>query len=159
MGRRGRLSLQNFVYLWTFAHRYDIIFSLKSGGGTSVKRFLKKYMMAVIVTLCVIAIYGVMFALEATCPVKYLTGVSCPGCGMTRACLSALRFDFESAFYYHPLWILMLPLAALLIFLWAKRKKKAFCAVLGLFFVALIGVYLYRLLFLESDVVVWELEK
>lgn len=124
-----------------------------------MKRFLKKYMMAVIVVLCVIAIYGVMFAIEATCPVKYLAGVSCPGCGMTRACLSALRFDFSAAFYYHPLWIVMPPLAVLLIFLWAKRKKKAFCVVLGLFFVALIGVYLYRLLFLESDVVVWELEK
>ena len=53
----------------------------------------------------------------------------------------------------------MLPLAALLIFLWAKRKKKAFCAVLGLFFVALIGVYLYRLFYTETDIVVWEIEK
>ena len=53
----------------------------------------------------------------------------------------------------------MLPLAALLIFLWAKRKKKALCVVLGLFFVALIGVYLYRLFYTETDIVVWEIEK
>ena len=121
--------------------------------------WLQKYKMMIIIVVCVIVFYGLIFALGITCPVKYLTGASCPGCGMTRACLSALRFDFASAFYYHPLWILMLPLAALLIFLWAKRKKKALCVVLGLFFVALIGVYLYRLFYTETDIVVWEIEK
>ena len=121
--------------------------------------WLQKYQAFVIIAIAAVVFYVVMSMLGATCLVKYFTGVSCPGCGMTRACLSALRFDFESAFYYHPLWIVMPPLAVLLIFLWAKRKKKALCMVLGLFFVALIGVYLYRLLFLESDVVVWELEK
>ena len=124
-----------------------------------MKRFFEKYKMVIIIAVVVIAFYALMSILGITCPVKHLLGVSCPGCGMTRACLSALRFDFLAAFYYHPLWIVMPPLAALLIFLWAKRKKKALCVVLGLFFVALIGVYLYRLLFLESDVVVWELEK
>ena len=124
-----------------------------------MKRFFGKYKMVIIIAVVVIAFYALMSILGITCPVKYLTGVSCPGCGMTRACLSALRFDFESAFYYHPLWILMLPLAALLIFLWAKRKKKALCVVLGLFFVALIGVYLYRLFYTETDIVVWEIEK
>ena len=125
----------------------------------SLSQWLKKYQGAIITVIDVVAVYAVMFAFGITCPVKHFLGVSCPGCGMTRACLSALRFDFASAFYYHPLWILMLPLAALLIFLWAKRKKKAFCAVLGLFFVALIGVYLYRLFYTETDIVVWEIEK
>ena len=125
----------------------------------SLSQWLKKYQGAIITVIDVVAVYAVMFAFGITCPVKHFLGVSCPGCGMTRACLSALRFDFASAFYYHPLWILMLPLAALLIFLWAKRKKKALCAVLGLFFVALIGVYLYRLFYTETDIVVWEIEK
>ena len=122
-------------------------------------RWLQKYQAFVIIAIAAVVFYVVMSMLDATCLVKYFTGVSCPGCGMTRACLSALRFDFSAAFYYHPLWIVMLPLAALLIFLWVKRKKKVFCAVLVLFFAALIGVYLYRLFYTESDVVVWELEK
>ena len=122
-------------------------------------RCLQKYQVIIIIALAVILFYTIASILDATCLVKYFTGASCPGCGMTRACLSALRFDFSAAFYYHPLWIVMPPLAVLLIFLWAKRKKKAFFAVLALFFLALIGVYLYRLLFLESDVVVWEIEK
>ena len=122
-------------------------------------RWLEKYELAIIIVACVIAFYGFTFVHGVTCPIKHLVGVSCPGCGMTRACLSALRFDFSAAFYYHPLWIVMLPLAALLMFLWAKRKKKAFCAVIVLFFLALIGVYLYRLFYTETDIVVWETEK
>ena len=126
----------------------------------SLSRWLKKYQGAIITVIVVIAIYAVMmFVFGITCPVKHFLGVSCPGCGMTRACLSALRFDFSAAFYYHPLWIVMLPLVASLLFLWVKRKKKAFFAVIVLFFAALIGVYLYRLFYTESDVVVWELEK
>ena len=122
-------------------------------------RCLQKYQVLIIIAVAVVLFYAVMSALGITCPVKYLAGVSCPGCGMTRACLSALRFDFESAFYYHPLWIVMPPLAVLLIFLWAKRKKKAFCAVLVLFLLSLIGVYIYRLFYTETDIVVWEIEK
>ena len=36
-----------------------------------------------------------------TCLIKSTFGVSCPGCGMTRACFSALTFNFKQAFYYH----------------------------------------------------------
>ncbi|MDO4460570.1 MAG: DUF2752 domain-containing protein [Clostridia bacterium] len=36
------------------------------------------------------------------CPVKLLTGISCAGCGMTRAWISLLRLDFTEAFHYHP---------------------------------------------------------
>lgn len=125
----------------------------------SLSQWLKKYQGAIITVIVVVAVYAVMFAFGITCPVKHFLGVSCPGCGMTRACFSALRFDFAAAFYYHPLWIVMLPLVASLLFLWEKRKTKAFCAVLVFFFVALIGVYLYRLFYTETDIVVWEIEK
>ena len=125
----------------------------------SLSQWLKKYQGAIITVIVVVAVYAVMFAFGITCPVKHFLGVSCPGCGMTRACFSALRFDFAAAFYYHPLWIVMLPLVASLLFLWEKRKTKAFCAVLVLFFLVLIGVYLYRLFYTETDIVVWEIEK
>ena len=121
--------------------------------------WLQKYQVAFIIAIALVLFYAVTYMLGTTCLVKYFTGVSCPGCGMTRACLSALRFDFSAAFYYHPLWIVMPPLAVLLIFLWAKRKKKAFCAVLVLFLLSLIGVYIYRLFYTETDIVVWEIEK
>lgn len=37
------------------------------------------------------------------CPFRHLTGYSCPGCGMTRACVSLAHGDLGASFYYHPL--------------------------------------------------------
>ena len=60
----------------------------------------------------IIGFYTVLFLLGVTCPIKFVTGVSCPGCGMTRACLSLLLGRPARAFYYHPLvWLLPVALA------------------------------------------------
>ena len=42
------------------------------------------------------------------CPFLYFFGVPCPGCGMTRALIKACTFDFKAAFYYHPLFLLVI---------------------------------------------------
>ncbi|MBR6728572.1 MAG: DUF2752 domain-containing protein [Clostridia bacterium] len=39
--------------------------------------------------------------LQHPCIYIFLTGFPCPGCGMTRACLAALRLDFKTAFSHH----------------------------------------------------------
>lgn len=36
------------------------------------------------------------------CPFFFLTGLYCPGCGMTRGGISLLQGDFAMAFSYHP---------------------------------------------------------
>ena len=46
------------------------------------------------------------------CPIYRLTGIPCPGCGMTRALLRLLSLDFAGAWYYHPL-VFVIPLAIL----------------------------------------------
>ena len=60
--------------------------------------------------------------------------IPCPGCGMTRAHLAALRLDFPSAFFYHPLWFLPIPLAAVQLFfprgIFRERKWNNALAVL-----------------------------
>ncbi|MBR2223847.1 MAG: DUF2752 domain-containing protein [Christensenellaceae bacterium] len=38
------------------------------------------------------------------CVFRYFLGIICPGCGMTRALLSALRLDFAAAWNYHPMF-------------------------------------------------------
>ena len=58
--------------------------------------------MGVLAALLILDIYR--------CPFKALTGIPCPGCGMTRAVLHACKGEFREAFYYHPLWIVAVPL-------------------------------------------------
>ena len=38
------------------------------------------------------------------CPFRNLTGIPCPGCGMTRAWFAFLRLDILTAFHYHPMF-------------------------------------------------------
>ncbi|HLF59761.1 MAG TPA: DUF2752 domain-containing protein [Acidimicrobiia bacterium] len=45
------------------------------------------------------------------CPIALITGVACPGCGMTRAASALIRGDVVLALDYHPL----IPLVALLL--------------------------------------------
>ena len=101
------------------------------------------------------ALYLGMFALGITCPIKFATGISCAGCGMTRAWLSVLRLDFESAFYYHPLyWIL--PPAGVLYLAGNRLNRKFRMACFYAICAAFVIVYLYRLIWGTGDIVVFE---
>ncbi len=99
---------------------------------------------------------AVFYASGVGCPIKFLTGISCAGCGMTRVLISAVCLDFSSAFEYHPLWIVLPPTALSALILAAKRKKKAVFAVICLFALALLCVYVYRLTASDGSVVVFE---
>jgi hypothetical protein len=37
------------------------------------------------------------------CPIANITGIACPGCGMTRAVAFLVRGDLELSAFYHPL--------------------------------------------------------
>ena len=39
------------------------------------------------------------------CPFRFITGLSCPGCGMTRACMAAVRGHWVESLSYHPLGV------------------------------------------------------
>ena len=59
------------------------------------------------------------------CPIYGITGIKCPGCGITRACKAAIRFDFESAFEYNCLFpIPFLWGAYEVLRLWIRLPKK-----------------------------------
>jgi hypothetical protein len=60
------------------------------------------------------------------CPYRALTGLACPGCGMTRATHFLLRGDLASAWAYNPLLFLAVPLV--LAFALAPRALSAPCA-------------------------------
>lgn len=39
------------------------------------------------------------------CPFKVASGLPCPGCGLTRACVAFLQGDLTTSFYFHPLGV------------------------------------------------------
>lgn len=123
------------------------------------KNFWSKYKAEIIAAVGIILLYLTFFALGITCPIKFITGVSCPGCGMSRACLHAAKFDFKSAFYYHPMWITIPVFAFLLIFFKIKKIKIAFNITLCVFAVMMLCVYVYRLFFLSQSIVVFTPEE
>ena len=43
------------------------------------------------------------------CLFHTLTGLQCPGCGVSRMLLSLLQLDFAAAWHYHPLLLCLLP--------------------------------------------------
>lgn len=86
------------------------------------------------------------------CINKFFIGVSCPGCGMTRAWLYALRLDFKQAFYYHPLFFCV-PLVLLWVLMRNKLPNWLYYTGLWLFLAAYIFVYVYRLLYSDHVVV------
>lgn len=58
------------------------------------------------------------------CPIHAVTGLLCPGCGVTRMCLALLRLDFAAAWAANPVLLLLLPvLAALLVRLGLRYVK------------------------------------
>lgn len=89
------------------------------------------------------------------CPVKSLTGIPCPGCGLSRAAVSLLRLDLTAAFRYHPMVFVLPPVVLLVLFgpnplLGSKtRERMLLWSVLGVWVV----VWLTRLLM--YDPVIW----
>ena len=45
-----------------------------------------------------------MWVLKLPCFWQAVFHVPCPGCGLTRACLSLLQLDLAAAFHYHPMF-------------------------------------------------------
>ena len=50
----------------------------------------------------------------SVCPFKLLTGLPCPGCGMTRSVVTLLHGDLGASLYYHPLGFVLVALAVTL---------------------------------------------
>ena len=102
----------------------------------------------------VVGLYIVLSILGIGCPIQWVTGISCAGCGMTRAYLSLLHLDITHAFMYHPLFWLV-PLFLLVFALHKAGKipvRIANCVMYLTAFIFLI-VYVVRLLNPEDVIV------
>lgn len=101
----------------------------------------KKLLIILLATI----IYIIFYKLGIGCPIKNITGISCAGCGMTRAYKALLNLDFRSAFYFHPLfWTIPL---IIIVFLFSEQIPNKiiiiFCIIISFLF---IYIYIIRIL-------------
>ena len=102
--------------------------------------------------LLVIAVVVILLAVSGIgCPVRFLFGIPCPGCGITRACMAALRGEFADAFRWHPLF--PVAVASMLYIILGKRplfgSSRTESVFLVTFSVAMVIIWLIRVFFGE----------
>lgn len=117
----------------------------------SVKRINK----FVLPMLAIVFFYFVLEAFGVTCPIKFVTGVSCAGCGMSRAWIALLHFDIKTAFYYHPLFWTP-PLFLLLVGLKRKINIHIYQVLIAAMISLYVIVYIVRLVNKTDSIVVFE---
>ena len=103
-----------------------------------------------VITACALVLYF----MDIGCIIRFVTGVACPGCGLTRAWLCALHLDFAAALAFHPLFWLVPPVAlAVVCYERTSRMpsvssgaRRVLAACLAAAVVLFIAVWLARLL-------------
>ena len=103
----------------------------------------------------VVVLYVILESFGVTCPIKYITGISCAGCGMSRAWISLLHFNIHEAFMYHPLFFLP-PVVVIVMLLKSKINIKFYKIFMFTIAGAFVIVYLYRMFIGDGNVVVFE---
>lgn len=85
-----------------------------------------KKIIIIIIALIIYYALSQILSFYIPCPIHYLTGYYCPGCGVTRMFTSIIKLDFYQAFHYNMLIFLLIPFfATYFIFqLSAYLKKK-----------------------------------
>ena len=90
---------------------------------------MKKSVINLVIVFCILLLYFVFtnfFALYIPCLFHFITGLYCPGCGLTRMILSLFSLDFYQAFRYNMLLFMLLPFFIFFIlnYIYALYKKK-----------------------------------
>lgn len=109
-----------------------------------------------ILLLIGVVYYGVTWF--TGCPFRFFLGISCPGCGMTRAWLAVLHLNFSQAFSLHPLFPLA-PLLILCLLLEDQIPVRLFRGILILSVCLFLGVYVLRMFVFPGEPVVFQPEK
>lgn len=132
-----------------------------SDWAADIRKLLQKINRDVLMAvLAVAALYTVFSILGIGCPIKWATGISCAGCGMTRAYLSLLHLDIKHAFIYHPLfWSVPLVLLIFVLYMAGKISARTANCVKYLTAVLFLIVYVVRLLNPEDAIVVAKIQE
>lgn len=96
------------------------------------------------IPLILLFIAVAVFYLTFGCPIRWLFGVSCPSCGMSRAIEAALRLDFSLALQMHPL-VFLLPVAGLVYLLRKRIPRKVLVILCVAALIIMLATYIYRM--------------
>lgn len=120
-----------------------------------MKEILKRKKDIIIAFIAIFLLYLLFNITGIGCPIKFLTGISCAGCGMTRAWFRVLHLDFSGAFTYHPLFFVV-PIAATW-FIFKKRINANLYKVgIIVFAILFLVIYVVRMLDSNDNIVVFE---
>lgn len=72
---------------------------------------------------CFFLIIILLYFTHIGCPIKFITGISCPACGMTRAVLAILHGDTHAALNYHPL-VITLPVLLISVIVYIVNTRR-----------------------------------
>lgn len=76
---------------------------------------------AVLLGGCAYAVFYTKTGFGIPCLFHLITGLNCPGCGVTRMLLYLVRLDFANAFRSNAVLFCMLPFLAILLAYWQYR--------------------------------------
>ncbi len=112
------------------------------------KNFKRKFDLKIFLVICLaVLLYSVFVIFVFQCPPEHLLGIPCPFCGLSRAFFSLARFDIAGAFYYHPLFPLIILMVVFEFLRWLemfKISKKTHVIIYGVVFLAFIIVFIIR---------------
>ena len=92
-------------------------------------------------TAAMLLYVGINCLMPFTCPIRAVIGIPCPGCGLTRAWLAALRLDVSAAFAYHAMFW-SIPLLYLCFLLDGKLFRQAWANCL--FYILMLAGFLLQ---------------
>ena len=113
--------IRDYIILFLHSSRKADIIDLYYQG-KNVMSYKRRVLLMLLLLTYFSVVFFVMKKTGITCVFLYFLGVPCPGCGMTRALRSVLRFEFLQAFRYNPL-IYCMPYVFAYIFIDFKNKK------------------------------------
>ncbi|MEJ2108905.1 MAG: DUF2752 domain-containing protein [Acidobacteriota bacterium] len=85
------------------------------------------------------------------CPIHYVTGIECPGCGMTRASIALARGEIGSALHFNPFSVGLVLLAGGFALFpnairrhWSRLSKRTRTVIPASILVLVFAVWLWR---------------